>query len=82
MRNQLSEIHNLEKMNGKIIIHHALYGNQKIVGNFHIINDGERVGVKVKNNELFLWENEITDIKVNGNCIIIQGEIMQIQIEV
>lgn len=75
-------LHNLNGKNGEIIIHHDWYGNQKIRGIFHIINDGERVGVKIGNHELFLWNYEITNIELNGNCAMINGEFMQIKIEI
>jgi hypothetical protein len=78
----VNDLHNLNGKNGEITIHHDWYGNQKIRGIFHIIDDGERIGVKLKDNEIFLWNNEITNIEVSGNCAMIKGESMQIKIEI
>lgn len=78
----VNDLHNLNGKNGEITIHHDWYGNQKIRGIFHVINDGERIGIKVKDNEIYLYNNEITSIEINGNNALIKGKIMQIRIEI
>lgn len=82
MGNKINDLYNLDKKNGKITISHEWYGNQKIKGVFHVINDGERIGIKVKDNEIYLYNNEITSIEINGNNALIKGKIMQIRIEI
>lgn len=82
MRNKIDNLYNLDGKDGRITINHEWYGDQKIKGVVHIINDGERIGVKIKDNEIFLYNSEITDIELKENSVIIKGEIMQIKIEV
>lgn len=78
----VDDLHDLNGKYGKITINHEWYGNQKIKGAFHIIDDGERVGIKIKSHEIFLWNNEVLAIKVNKNFALIKGGLMQIKIEV
>lgn len=82
MRNKIIDLHHLNGQNGKITINHEWYGNQKIRGSFHIINDGERIGVKVKDHEIFLYNNEIINISASENSVLIKGQLMQIKIEI
>ena len=80
-KKNVDELHNLNGKNGEITIQHEWYGNQKAKGKFHIINDGGRIGVKIKDSEIFLWQNEITDIQVGERFALIKGELMQITIK-
>lgn len=82
MGNKIDDLYNLDGKNGKVTINHEWYGDQVIRGTFHIINDGERVGIKIGNHELFLWNYEVLDIKANKNFALIKGEFMRIKIEV
>lgn len=82
MGNKIDDLYNLDGKNGKVTINHEWYGDQVIRGTFHIINDRERVGVKIGNHELFLWDYEVLDIKANKNFALIKGEFMRIKIEV
>lgn len=81
-KKNVNELHNLNGKSGEITIQHELYGNQRIKAKIHIINDGERVGVRIKNHEIFLWKNEIKDIQVMERFALIKGELMQITINI
>ena len=73
-------IFGLDGKNGTIKIKHKIYGNQEIKGKFSIIDDENRVGVKVRNSEIFLLRSEIANMNVSDNHALVQGDMMEIEI--
>ena len=61
-------------------ITHSIYGKQTVVGKIKFIDDGQRVGVKIGSHEIFLYTNEVRDIKIVDNKVSIIGDIMKIDI--
>lgn len=78
-------IKGLEKFEGKLCkiqTNHVLYGKQKIEAIIDVINDADKLGVRIKSQEIFLFNNEIKDVKISNEQITIIGDIMEIKITV
>ena len=69
-------LQNFDEQQGEIVLQHKLYGTQKIIGIIHIINDEEKLGVRIKDQEIFLWKDEIVEVEINEQTCSVYGEIM------
>ena len=67
----------LENKNCRVIINHALFGEQQYdCDMLQIINDEHRAGVVIKGRELFLYKQEVMDFWVYENAYTIRDKIM------
>ena len=56
-----------ENKKAKVLLKHSLWGEQKFITNeLHIIDD-ERVGVVLKDQELFIYKDNIKDFGVDAD---------------
>ena len=73
----------LKKIEGKnvwINITHDLYGDQNIKCAFQLLNDGERLGFLVGEQEIYINKNEICNIGIKGNLVCFADKVMCIKI--
>lgn len=63
------------KLNGKkakILLEHCLFDKQvHYCEELHIINDNGRIGVRIKDNDIFVYKQDIKHIKVIDNMFVI-----------
>ena len=69
-----------EDKEANIRISHNIYGKQTVKGKIKLIDDGQRLGVKIGTHEIFMYVNEIANVNVSKNKLLIQGSIMEIEI--
>ena len=71
----------LENMNCRVIIRHALFGKQIYdCDMLQIINDEHRIGVLIKGRELFVRKADVVDFWVHDNTYHVQGTLLKIAI--
>ena len=71
----------LENMKGRVIINHALFGEQQYdCDMLQIINDEHRIGVVIKGRELFVRKKEVVDFWVYENAYTVRDEMLTITI--
>lgn len=77
-------IKKFNELNGKcadIKIKHALYGNQKIKKCvLHPFVDGERIGLNINGEDIYITTEELRGIGVGTNQYIIKSELMELYI--
>lgn len=76
-------IDKLKKLNGinvLINIEHKLYGDQSIKCALQIINDEERLGFAVNNQEIYIYKNEICHFWGENGLYYFADAIMKIEI--
>jgi hypothetical protein len=74
------ELKKIEDKNVWIHITHDLYGNQNIKCAFQLLDDEERLGFLVGEQEIYINKNEICNIGIKGNLIYFADNIMCIKI--
>ena len=71
----------LRNMNCRVIINHALFGEQQYdCDMIQIINDEYRVGIIIKGRELFVYKQEMVDFWIYDNAYIIRDKTLTITI--
>lgn len=71
----------LENKNCRVIINHALFGEQQYdCDMLQIINDEHRIGVVIKGRELFVNKMDVVDFWVYDNTYHIQDQMLKIAI--
>ena len=63
-----------------VYLKHILYGSQKIKCALHALWDGERVGLIINNEEIYITVNELRDIYIDNNEYYIKSDVMEIRI--
>jgi len=64
-----------------IQIKHVLYGSQKIKRCvLHPFVDGERIGLKINNEDIYITTEELMGVWVGNNQYIIKSELMELYI--
>jgi hypothetical protein len=62
-------------------IRHLLYGNQKIKRCIlHPVVDGERIGLSINEENVYITMDELLSVSVNDNEYIIKSEVMELHI--
>lgn len=78
-------IKNFNELNGRcadIQIKHALYGNQKIKRCvLHPFIDGERIGLHINEEDIYITIEELRGIGVGNSQFIIKSELMELCIK-
>ena len=75
------EFNELEGKCADIKIKHALYGNQKVKRCvLHPFIDGERIGLKINDEDIYIKLEELRGIGVGNNQYIIKSELMELYI--
>ena len=71
----------LENINCRVIINHALFDEQQYdCDMLQIINDEHRVGVVIKDRELFMYKQDVVDFWVYDNAYSVRDNIMTMTI--
>lgn len=76
-------IEELKKINGADVLIHIgnkLYGDQNIKCAFHIVNDEERLGFSINEQEIFIYKNEICNFELNDGVYYFADKVMYIKI--
>ena len=61
----------LEHSEATVVLEHKLFGTQKFdVDELHIIDDDERAGIVLKNQEIFIYKKDIQFFKYNDTYIL------------
>lgn len=81
--NGIKVIEELKKIVGEHVwvhITHKLYGDQNIKCAFHLLNDEERLGFFVNEQEIYIEKNRIENVGIKENLIYFADELMCIKI--
>ena len=71
----------LENKNCRVIINHALFGEQQYdCDMLHIINDEHRIGVAIKWRELYVNKHDVVDFLVYDNAYTVRDNMLTITI--
>ena len=71
----------LQNVNCRIIINHALFDEQQYdCETLQIINDERRIGVVIKGRELFVYKHEVVDFWIYENAYTVRDEMLTITI--
>ena len=71
----------LNNKNANVHIKHLLYGCQKIKGCvLHTLWDGERIGLIINEEEVYITMDELLSVCINNNEYVIKSEVMELQI--
>ena len=76
-------IETLKRINGKnvwIHVAHDLYGNQNLKCAFQLLNDEERLGFSLEEQEIYINKNEIKNVGVQDNLFYFTDDLMCIKI--
>lgn len=61
----------LENSKAIVVLSHKLFGTQKFdVDKLHIIDDDERAGIILKNQEMFIYKKDLQFFKYNDTYIL------------
>lgn len=80
MKDLIKELKKIENKNVWIHITHDLYGNQNIKCAFQLLNDEERLGFLIGEQEIYINKSEICNIGIKGNLVYFADDIMCIKI--
>ena len=62
-------------------IKHLLYGNQKIKKCIlHPFVDGERIGINVNEEDIYITMDELLSVSINNNEYVIKSKVMELYI--
>ena len=71
----------LENMNCRVIINHALFEEQQYdCDRLQIVNDEHRIGVVIKGRELFVDKADIIDFWVYDNAYMVKDKMLTITV--
>lgn len=71
----------LENINCRVIINHALFDEQQYdCDMLQIINDEHRIGIVIKGRELFVYKQEVVDFWVYDNAYTVRDKMLAITI--
>lgn len=71
----------LKNMVADVYIKHLLYGNQKVKRCIlHPFIDGDRIGLNINDEEIYITMDELLSISIAKNKYIIKSEIMELYI--
>lgn len=76
----IEELKKIEGSNVWIHISNDLYGSQNLKCDFHLLNDEERIGFLVGEQEIYIEKNKICNIGIKGELLYFADEIMCIKI--
>ena len=69
----------LEGATVTVYLEHRIFGSQQIfIENLHIIEDDNRIGVRVKDQEIYLNKEEIISTEICDNMYIVLSKNMKI----
>ena len=80
IKDLIETLKQIEGENVWIHVTHDLYGNQNIKCAFQLLNDEERLGFLVGEQEIYINKIEICNIGIKGNLIYFADDIMCIKI--
>ena len=71
----------LENMNCRVIINHALFDEQQYdCEKGQIINDEDRIGVIIKGRELFVYKQDVVEFCMHDNAYTVRDKMLTITI--
>ena len=71
----------LENMNCRVIINHILFDNQQYnCDMLQIINDEHRIGVVIKERELFVYKQSMTEFEIYDNAYTVSDGMLTISV--
>ena len=75
------EWNGLQKLQGKVVLKHLLFGEQTyICDDLTIVNDNDKIGVVVKGKELFVHKQKVVEFCVKGNTYTIGDDMLEINV--
>ena len=73
------QLKSIEGYGGRILLEHVIFGKQAYtLDKIQIVNDEARIGVCVRNHEIFIHKSDIKLCKIHDNMLIVSDGIMQI----
>lgn len=71
----------VQNKKGKVTVKHKLFGgNTYICDEINIINDAHRVGVTIKDNDLFVLKENVKSFNVRGNTYVVEDDMLTIRV--
>lgn len=73
------QLKSIEGCGGRILLEHIIFGKQAYtLDKLHIINDEIKIGVLVRNHEIFIHKSDIKLCKLYDNMFVVSDGLMQI----
>ena len=74
-------LNELKNLPGTVILEHALFGKSVYeCERLQILDDDRKLGVIVKNRELFVYKDKLMNFKMDGNVYFFSDNILSIKI--
>lgn len=71
----------LHNKSGKVVLKHNLFGTQEyICDDINVVNDGERIGVEIKGDKLFVYKAKITQFSVSENVYVAADDMLEVRV--
>lgn len=71
----------LHNKSGKVVLKHNLFGTQEyICDDINVVNDGERIGVEIKGNKLFVYKERVAQFSVKGDVYVVADDMLEIRV--
>ena len=71
----------IEHCKGKVILRHTLFDTQTFYcDDIHIIDDGERLGVVLKNQEIFIDKQSVKFAHTRNNTFAMAADMLSIEV--
>ena len=74
-------LNKLKNLPGTVVLEHTLFGKSVYeCEELQIIDDDRKLGVMVKNRELFVYKDKLMSFKIDGNIYSFNDHMLNIQI--
>ena len=76
-------IDRMKVLNGQMVclyIKHILYGSQKIKCALRLLWDGERIGFKINDEDIYITMDELCEVSIDDAKCILKSDVMELRI--
>ena len=71
----------LQGLRGKVVLKHLLFGtHQYRCDELKIMNNDDRIGIVVKETELFVYKQKIVEFYTSGNMCVVGDDMLEIKV--
>ena len=71
----------LQGLRGKVTLKHLLFEEQQYgCDELQVVNDDEKIGVVVKEAELFVYKQKVVDFCADGNMYVAGDDMLEIRV--
>lgn len=71
----------LQEKSGKVVLEHKLFGKQEYeCGDIQVVNDDEKIGVKIKGQELFVRKQNLVEFEIDETRYAVSDDLLEISV--